>query len=384
MTITAEHYDELVTIRHHIHENPELSGQEFETTAYLKKYLESLDIKVLETGLKTGLVAQVGQGEPIIALRADIDALPILENTGLPFASKNAGVMHACGHDLHQTTLLGAAKILKAREDGLKGTIKLIFQHAEEIHIGADEVIATGVLSDVQAVIGYHNMPTLPVGQIGIREKGIMAAVDQFYVTVKGIGSHAAYPHEGADSIVATTAIISSLQQLVSRNIDPQHAVVVSVTHMAAGNTWNVLPDDAIFEGTIRTFDKDDRALAKKRFYDVVENVATAYGVKVEIDWIVGPNVTYNDPELTSYLFEETSSWHDDVVVPEASNAGEDFATYVEHIPGVFAFIGSNAPGRPGLHFSDMVLKDETIPVAVDYYVNSAFAVLAKLAKDKG
>ncbi|MBW9298595.1 amidohydrolase [Lactococcus raffinolactis] len=381
MTISADHYDELVTIRHHIHENPELSGQEFETTAYLKAYLEGLNIEILETGLKTGLVAQVGQGEPVIALRADIDALPILENTGLSFASKNAGVMHACGHDLHQTSLLGAAKILKQREAELKGTVKLIFQHAEEAHFGANEVLDTGILSDVQAIIGYHNMPTLPVGQIGIRAKGVMAAVDQFFVTVTGIGSHAAYPHEGVDSIVATSAIVSSLQQIVSRNMDPQRAVVVSVTHMTAGNTWNVLPDTAIFEGTIRTFNQADRLLAKQRFYDIVEHVAKAYGVTAEIDWILGTNVTYNDPKLSSFLFDETSRWHDDVVVPELSNAGEDFAAYQEHIPGVFAFIGSNAPGSPGLHFSDMTVKDETLPVAVDYYVNNTFAILEKLGK---
>ncbi|MCH4162778.1 amidohydrolase [Lactococcus raffinolactis] len=381
MTISADHYDELVTIRHHIHENPELSGQEFETTAYLKAYLEGLNIEILETGLKTGLVAQVGQGEPVIALRADIDALPILENTGLSFASKNAGVMHACGHDLHQTSLLGAAKILKQREAELKGTVKLIFQHAEEAHFGANEVLDTGILSDVQAIIGYHNMPTLPVGQIGIRAKGVMAAVDQFFVTVTGVGSHAAYPHEGVDSIVATSAIVSSLQQIVSRNMDPQRAVVVSVTHMTAGNTWNVLPDTAIFEGTIRTFNQADRLLAKQRFYDIVEHVAKAYGVTAEIDWILGTNVTYNDPKLSSFLFDETSRWHDDVVVPELSNAGEDFAAYQEHIPGVFAFIGSNAPGSPGLHFSDMTVKDETLPVAVDYYVNNTFAILEKLGK---
>ncbi|MFZ2559317.1 MAG: amidohydrolase [Lactococcus raffinolactis] len=381
MTISADHYDELVTIRHHIHENPELSGQEFETTAYLKAYLEGLNIEILETGLKTGLVAQVGQGEPVIALRADIDALPILENTGLSFASKNAGVMHACGHDLHQTSLLGAAKILKQREAELKGTVKLIFQHAEEAHFGANEVLDTGILSDVQAIIGYHNMPTLPVGQIGIRAKGVMAAVDQFFVTVTGVGSHAAYPHEGVDSIVATSAIVSSLQQIVSRNMDPQRAVVVSVTHLTAGNTWNVLPDTAIFEGTIRTFNQADRLLAKQRFYDIVEHVAKAYGVTAEIDWILGTNVTYNDPKLSSFIFDETSRWHDDVVVPELSNAGEDFAAYQEHIPGVFAFIGSNAPGSPGLHFSDMTVKDETLPVAVDYYVNNTFAILEKLGK---
>ncbi|MDR1606466.1 MAG: amidohydrolase [Streptococcaceae bacterium] len=380
MTISSEHYDELVAIRHYIHEHPELSGQEVKTTQYLKHYLEDLGIHILDTGLKTGLVAQIGSGQPVIALRADIDALPIVENTGLAFASKTEGVMHACGHDLHQTSLLGAAKILKNRESEIKGTVKLIFQHAEEGHFGADDILATGVLADVQAIIGYHNMPTLPVGQIGIREKGIMAAVDQFYVTVKGIGSHAAHPHEGADTIVATSAIISSLQQFVARQINPQNAVVLSVTHVEAGNTWNVLPDKAIFEGTIRTFDKADRAFAKQRFYDIVTHVAAAYDVTAEISWILGPNVTYNDPELTDFIFKTTQKWHEDVVVPEASNGGEDFATYQERIPGVFAFIGSNAPGSPGLHFSNMTVKDETIPVAVDYYVASAFALLERLA----
>lgn len=379
MPLSQEHYDELVAIRRYIHENPELSGQEYETTRFISDYLTALDIKILNTGLKTGVVAQIGSGQPVIALRADIDALPIIENTGLSFASKIEGVMHACGHDLHQTSLLGAAKILKQKESGLTGTIKLIFQQAEETHHGAREILDTGVLSDVEVIIGYHNMPDLPVGQIGVRQKGIMAAVDQFYVTVTGIGSHAAYPQSGRDSIVATSAIISSLQQIVSRNIDPQQPVVLSVTHVEAGNTWNVLPDIAIFEGTIRTFDEADRAIAKKRFYEVVENVATAYGVSVDINWIFGANVTYNDPELTDFLYHEMQTWHEDVVVPTPSNAGEDFAIYQDQIPGVFSFIGSNAPGSPGLHFSNMTVKDETLITAVDYYVNNALSLLIKL-----
>ena len=379
MPISKDHYDELVAIRHYIHENPELSGQEYETTRFISDYLTALDIKILETGLKTGVVAQIGSGLPVIALRADIDALPIIEHTGLSFSSKTKGVMHACGHDLHQTSLLGAAKILKQKESELTGTIKLIFQQAEETHQGAREILDTGVLSDVQVIIGYHNMPELPVDQIGIREKGIMAAVDQFYVTIKGIGSHAAYPQSGCDSIVATAAIISSLQQIVSRNIDPQQPMVLSVTHVEAGNTWNVLPDQAIFEGTIRTFDEADRRLAKKRFYEVVENVAAAYGVSVDINWIFGANVTYNDPELTDFLYHEMQTWHEDVVVPTPSNAGEDFAIYQDQIPGVFAFIGSNAPGSPGLHFSNMTVKDETIITAVDYYVNNALSLIMKL-----
>lgn len=381
MPVSQAHYDELVAIRHYIHENPELSGQEYQTTQFLKDYLSELDIKILETRLKTGLVAQIGSGLPVIALRADIDALPIIENTGLSYTSKTKGVMHACGHDLHQTSLLGAAKILKQLEPDMTGTIKLIFQQAEETHSGAKEVLATGILKDVQAIIGYHNMPDLPVGQIGVREKGIMAAVDQFYVTVSGVGSHAAYPQSGCDSILATTAIISSLQQIVSRNIDPQHAVVLSVTHVEAGNTWNVLPDEAIFEGTIRTFDEADRQLAKNRFYEVVENVAKAHGVSVKINWVFGANVTYNDPELTTFLYGEMQKWHEDVVVPIPSNAGEDFAIYQDQIPGVFSFIGSNAPGSPGLHFSNMTVKDAALPIAVDYYVNNALSLLDKLRK---
>ena len=379
MPLSQEHYDELVAIRRYIHENPELSGQEYETTRFISDYLTALDIKILNTGLKTGVVAQIGSGQPVIALRADIDALPIIENTGLSFASKLDFVRYACRHDLHQTSLLGAAKILKQKESGLTGTIKLIFQQAEETHHGAREILDTGVLSDVEVIIGYHNMPDLPVGQIGVRQKGIMAAVDQFYVTVTGIGSHAAYPQSGRDSIVATSAIISSLQQIVSRNIDPQQPVVLSVTHVEAGNTWNVLPDTAIFEGTIRTFDEADRAIAKKRFYEVVENVATAYGVSVDINWIFGANVTYNDPELTDFLYHEMQTWHEDVVVPTPSNAGEDFAIYQDQIPGVFSFIGSNAPGSPGLHFSNMTVKDETLITAVDYYVNNALSLLIKL-----
>ena len=157
-------YDKLIQTRHYLHQHPELSGQEFETTAFLKGYLEDLEIRILESGLKTGLVAEVGSGKPVIALRADIDALPILERTGLPYASQNSGVMHACGHDFHQTSLLGAAELLKAMEGDLRGTVRLIFQPAEETSQGASQVLATGLLDDVSAIIGFHNMPSLRQG----------------------------------------------------------------------------------------------------------------------------------------------------------------------------------------------------------------------------
>ena len=179
-------YDKLMQTRHYLHRYPELSGQEFETTAFLRSYLEDLEIRILESGLKTGLVAEVGSGKPVIALRADIDALPILERTGLPYTSQNSGVMHACGHDFHQTSLLGAAELLKSMEGDLRGTVRLIFQPAEETSQGASQVLATGLLDDVSAIIGFHNMPQLKAGQLALKAGAMMAGVEKFKVEVEG------------------------------------------------------------------------------------------------------------------------------------------------------------------------------------------------------
>ena len=374
-------YNELIAFRHLVHQNPELSGQEFETTKRLTDALEALDIKIIQTNLATGVIAEIGDASkgPTIALRADIDALPIEEKTNLPYASVNKGVMHACGHDFHQTSLLGAAKILKAQESSLNGRIRLIFQHAEEIHTGAAEVIADGHLKDVQAIIGFHNNPAFKAGESGIKPNGIMAAVDQFYVKIKGIGSHAADPHLGRDTIVTLTQIINQLQTIIARNVSPRDAVVLSVTHIEAGNTWNVLPDEGFFEGTVRSFDKTARALVKKRFYEIVEHIAAAYQVEAEITWILGPNVTNNDPKLTEIIYQETSKFAE-AFVPPASNAGEDFATFQEQVPGVFAFIGTNgAEDAPGWHHSDFTVDDTALPFAVEYYVNNAKRLLEEL-----
>lgn len=378
--MTEEFYQKLVELRRYLHAHPELSGQEFNTTSFLKKKLQEWKIEILEGNLETGLVAQIGSGHPVIALRADIDALPVSETTELGFSSENPGVMHACGHDLHMTSLLGAAKILKERENEIRGTIKLIFQPSEEVGTGANKILESGLVDDVQAFIGYHNLPTIGVGRIGLHEKGVMAAVDRFFVTITGVGSHAAYPQDGIDSVVAVSAVIQNLQQIVSRNVPPLQAAVLSVTHVEAGKTWNVLPENATFEGTIRTFDDDIRAFIKKRFVEVVQATATAYGVTAEIEWVMGANLTYNDPQLTKFLYGVTQKWHKDTSdqVPPSS-AGEDFANYRVQAPSVFAFIGSNEQGSSGLHFADMVVLDEALPVAVDYYVKSGFAVLAYL-----
>ncbi|MFS9071766.1 hydrolase [Streptococcus sp. HMSC062B01] len=369
-------YDKLIQTRHYLHRHPELSGQEYQTTDFLKKYLEDLEIRILDSNLKTGLIAEIGSGQPIIALRADIDALPIFEQTNLPYASQNPGVMHACGHDFHQTSLLGAAELLKAMEEDLQGTIRLIFQPAEETSCGALEVIETGYLDDVKAIVGFHNMPQLKANQLALKPGAMMAGVEKFKVEVEGISSHAARPDLGVDTVITLTSMVQALQVLVARTVSPFEANVLSITHIEAGTTWNVLPQNGFFEGTIRSFSPNSQKKLKEDFIKIVENTAENFGVRVSITWDQTPPVTYNDPDLTELLFENSKTFAE-VVEARPSTAGEDFAFYQEKIPGVFAFIGSNgADAAPDLHHDTMTIDDEAFKVSVPYYVESALCLL--------
>ncbi|MDY4510150.1 amidohydrolase [Streptococcus hyovaginalis] len=378
--MASDFYDKLIQTRHHIHQHPEISGEEIETTAFIKAYLLHLGIRLLDFPLKTGLVAEIGSGQPIVALRADIDALPIKENTGLAFASSN-NAMHACGHDFHQTSLLGAAELLKAQEDQLKGTVRLLFQPAEEIFQGAHQMIDAGALDGVSAVIGYHNNPHLKPGQIGLRTGAIMAGVEQFKVTVTGVSAHAARPDLGVDTVLAITTMVTNLQAIVARTVSPFDSAVVSVAHISVGNTWNVLPAQGFFEGTIRTFDPEVRQRTIDRFTTIVESVANQFGAQVTIDWGNSPGVTFNDAELTPIVFEASKTFAE-VVETLPSTGGEDFATYQEKIPGVFAFVGSNGdPGAPDWHHDDFIVKDEALETAVNYYVHNAVRLLDYLSQ---
>lgn len=369
-------YEELTEIRHYLHQHPELSGKEYQTTAFLKDRLEALGIRVLESGLKTGLIAEIGSGHPVVALRADIDALPILEQTGLPYQSQNPGVMHACGHDFHQTSLLGAASLLKEKEDQLDGTIRLIFQPAEEISEGATEVLATGLLEDVQGIIGFHNMPQLKAGQLTLNAGAMMAGVEKFKVTVTGVSSHAARPDLGADTVTAVTTMVQNLQLLISRTVSPFETAVLSITHLDVGSTWNVLPKSGYFEGTIRSFNPSLQRELKERFISIVRHTAKSLGVDVTFEWGVTPPVTFNDEELTQVVWEASQDLAE-VLPANPSTAGEDFAFYQERIPGVFAFIGSNGdPDAPDLHHDHMTIDDAAFQVSVPYYVENAQALL--------
>lgn len=369
--MTAELYKKLAKIRRDIHQHPEVSEREFNTTEFLKNHISNLGIRIVETHLKTGFIAEIGQGEPIIALRADIDALPIREANTFDYASKN-GAMHACGHDFHQTSLLGAAELLKAKEADIKGTIRLIFQPAEEVATGADAVIEAGGIEGVSAIIGYHNNPHLKPGQIGLRSKAIMAAVEKFKVTVTGVSGHAARPDFGIDTILTITTIVNNLQAIISRTVSPFDVAVLSVTHIDAGTTWNVLPNSGYFEGTIRSFTPENRQHLRERFTKIVKNTAEQFGAQVTIEWGKTPTVTYNDETLTPLIFEYSKQFAEVLEVAPLTG-GEDFATYQEHIPGVFALIGSNGDDNAAdLHHDTFTVKDEALPTAVNYYVQNA------------
>ena len=375
-------YEELREIRHYLHQHPELSGQEYQTTAFLKDRLEGLGIHVLESGLKTGLIAEIGTGHPVVALRADIDALPIVEQTGLPYQSQNPGVMHACGHDFHQTSLLGAAALLKEKEAQLDGTVRLIFQPAEEISEGATEVLATGLLEDVQGIIGFHNMPQLKAGQLALNAGAMMAGVEKFKVTVTGVSSHAARPDLGADTVTAVTTMVQNLQLLISRTVSPFETAVLSITHLDVGSTWNVLPKSGYFEGTIRSFNPSLQRELKERFISIIRHTAKSLEVDVTFEWGVTPPVTFNDEELTQLVWDASQGLAE-VIPATPSTAGEDFAFYQEQIPGVFAFIGSNGePDAPDLHHDHMTIDDAAFRVSVPYYVENAQALL-RYFKDK-
>jgi N-acetylcysteine deacetylase len=238
--------EKLTNMRRELHEYPELSMMEIETTKRIRRWLEEGDIDILPfENLEVGVIAEIKGAKPgpTIAIRADIDALPIKEETNLPFSSKVDGVMHACGHDFHTASIIGTALLLKEKRDQLQGTVRFIFQPAEEIASGAKKVIEAGALEGVEAIFGMHNKPDLPVGTVGIREGALMASVDRFEIDVIGVGGHAGIPNSSIDSIVTASSIVTSLQSVVSRNVSSLQNAVVSICNIHGGSSWNVLPD---------------------------------------------------------------------------------------------------------------------------------------------
>jgi len=352
--------ERLIALRHELHRFPELSNQEFETTARLRQQLEQHQIRILDLPLKTGLVAEIGSSSgPLVVLRSDIDALPIEEQSGVSFRSERAGVMHACGHDFHCTAALGAAILLKQQEASLSGRVRILFQPAEETGQGAPAVIATGALADARVIFGLHNDPSLPAGVIGSKAGPLTAAVDRFDISITGIGSHAAKPHQGNDPIVIAAQIVAAAQTLISRNAPSADNAVVSITQIHSGSSWNVIPEGAWLEGTVRSFSQPTRERLEQRFRTLVAGIGAAFDAQISFNWQAGPPSVVNDAYWTEVALQQASASGFEARVVEASPIGEDFAFYQQQLPGAFMMIGTGEPyalHHPAFRINDAVL----------------------------
>ncbi|MBR2088102.1 MAG: amidohydrolase [Oscillospiraceae bacterium] len=325
-----------------LHRHPELALKEYKTTEYLRKALLDAGIRLLDTKTGTGIIAVIGSGKPpVIALRADIDALPIQEETGLPYASETPGIMHACGHDFHAACMLGAAMLLKEREAVLPGTVKVIFQPAEEIDKGSKMMTETGLLDDVRLFLAGHTYPWLPVGTIGIRQGSVMASADRFSLCIKGKGCHAADPDMGTDPIPALGAVISAFQTIVSRRLDPFDGAVVSITRVQSGNTWNVIPETALIEGTVRAMKETVRSNIRQSLEQLAVNTAKAYGCTATFEYENGPDVLFNNAGVCETAKAIAGEVGLKVEENPPSMIAEDFSRYLKLAPGALFRIGT-------------------------------------------
>ncbi|SCB46311.1 M20 aminoacylase family protein [Rhizobium multihospitium] len=373
----AELQGEVTEWRRHIHAHPELLYAVENTAAFVAEKLRSFGVDEVVTGIgRTGVVGLIrGKGEGrTIGLRADMDALPLTEITGKPYASETPGKMHACGHDGHTAMLLGAAKYL-AENRNFNGNIAVIFQPAEEGGAGGDAMVKDGMMERFQIaeVYGMHNMPGLPVGHFAIRKGAIMAATDEFTVSIKGVGGHAAMPHKTIDPIAIGAQIVSNLQLIASRSANPLKSVVVSVTTFNAGNAHNVIANDASFTGTVRTLDPEMRDLAEQRFKQIVSGIATSHGAEVEIEFQRNYPVTFNHADETDHAIavaEEIAGTGNVIPNIDPMMGGEDFSYMLLARPGAFIFVGNG--DSAGLHNPAYDFNDEAIAHGISYWVRLA------------
>ncbi len=347
---------QLIGFRRDLHVHPELSLQEVRTTQRIKEALTEAGIEILDIGTPTGAVGLIrGNGPgPTIALRGDIDALPIHEENDVPYRSQTDGVMHACGHDVHTTSLLGAALILNELKDTFAGTVKLIFQPAEEVNEGARQMIDHGVMENphVDAIFGLHTYPDFPAGQVGVKSGGLMAAVDTIRIAVNGVGGHGAIPDSTVDPVVATCAMVSSLQSIVSRNVSPLDSVVVSMGTIHGGIANNVIPEEVKLTGTARSFEPTVREKLPDLVRRVVEQSVAAYGASASVEYIFHLPPVYNSESLHTLATDVVTEicGPGSAIDPRPSMGGEDFSLYMEHIPGFFYWLGTGNVEKGFVH----------------------------------
>ncbi|GAK06996.1 M20 family metallopeptidase [Geomicrobium sp. JCM 19038] len=345
----------LTAIRRDFHEHPELSTQEFRTMDRICHYLDELAIPYEKGIFNTGVVATIqgAKEHPVVALRADMDALPIHEQNDVPYRSKNDGVMHACGHDAHMTVQLGAAKLLQDERNHLNGTIKLLFQPAEETVGGALPMIEEGALENVDGIFGLHVAPEIPVGNVGVRYGQMNAASDAFYITIHGNSSHAAYPSSSVDAIVVASYVITALQTIVSRNVDARDSAVLSFGMIQGGNARNVIADSVTFEGTLRTLLPETRDYVVSRIKETVEHVAKGFGASATINHEPGYRALINDDTMIDHVKKSVTTLlgNDYLQKIEKPSLGvEDFAFFAAEVPGAFYRLGVRNDTRGIIH----------------------------------
>lgn len=346
--LAKEFFAEIVDIRRHLHRNPELSFEEYNTSAFVKAVLDKIGIPYTSMA-NTGVVALLNGDLPsdkVIALRADMDALPITEVEGRPYGSQNKGVMHACGHDVHTSSLLGVAKILYALKSKFGGTVKLIFQPGEEkLPGGASLMIKEGVLTNPEpnAVIGQHVMPFIEVGKVGFRAGQYMASCDELFMTVRGRGGHGAQPHQNIDPIAITAQIISALQQVVSRFADPRIPTVLSWGKIVGNGATNIIPNEVYLEGTFRTFNEEWRAAAHDKIVKIATGIAESMGASCDIEVRKGYPYLVNEPQLTSAARKAAEEYlgAENVVGLDLWPAAEDFSYYSQVANACFYRLGT-------------------------------------------
>lgn len=336
---------DMVKWRRHLHRHPELSFEEVETAKYIKKVLAEFPNLEVKTLTENSVIAILKGNKPgkTIALRADIDALPIVEESDVEFSSENHGVMHACGHDTHTAMLLGAIKTLTGMQDKIAGTVKFIFQPAEEEPPGgAKLLVEAGVLDDVDMVFGLHIAPSIPTGMIGTRAGALTAASDVFTLKIQGKGSHGSTPDLAIDPILIGVEVINNLNHIVSRNVSPFSNVVISIGEFNAGKKANVIPDTAKIQGTVRTNNKDVRLFIKKRIEEIIAGICEAYGASYELDYLFGYSQVVNDKEATDIVNEVAEKVVGKQYMFESPQmmGGEDFSAYTDVKPGSFFILG--------------------------------------------
>jgi amidohydrolase len=363
---------EIVAWRRHLHANPELSFEEHETARFVEERLRELDGLELSRPTGTSVVARLRNGDgPTLALRADLDALPIHEESGLEFASTRPGVMHACGHDGHTAVLLGVARTLVERRDELAGEVRFVFQHAEELPPGgARELVAAGVLEGVDAVVGCHLFALLETGTVGVPTGPFMAAPDTFGVTVRGRGGHAAMPHEAVDPIPVAALIVTGLQQIVSRETSPIERAVVTVTRINGGTADNVIPETVELRGTVRTFARDVQDAVRAALERIATGIAAAHGCTAEVAYEEGYLALENHPDVAELVRRNVDPARLREVEPVMG--GEDFSAYLQVAPGCFFVVGAGGPDGFPHHHPRFTIDEDALPVAHDVFVRTA------------